>query len=81
MFQFNGPGSEACISVNITNDDDYEGPHSFIVRLSETPGGIKVKRTSGFASPSGPLIGPISDTMVVINDAEGTYTLDWVVGV
>ena len=80
MFQFNGGlGNTACISVNISDDFDYEGDHSFTVMLSENAGppigGLwPVKRTVTFASPSGPLIGSNSQTVVTINDAEGkTY--------
>lgn len=79
-FSFDGPfvfvftsGSNgiACVSINITDDDDYEGDHWFTVRLSETPSGLMGKRLVGFSSPSGPLIGPDNETVVVINDPEG----------
>ena len=76
MFEFEaGPGNTACISVNLTDDFDFEGDHSFSVMLSEMPGQPipgPSKRTVSFSSPSGPLIGPNSLTVVNINDSEGT---------
>ena len=76
VFQFDGPSNESCIIVNITNDLNYEGAHSFAVRLSETPGRLITERTVGFASPPGPLIGPLDETMVIIIDPEGTVYID-----
>ena len=75
VFSFEtGMGNTACISINITDDVDYAGERSFTVMLSETPGspiGGMAKRTVLFSSPSGPLIGPNSMTVVTINDSEG----------
>ena len=75
MFQFEaGPGNTACISINITDDVDFEGNRPFTVMLSEFAGpmiGSMGKRTVFFSSPSGPLIGPNSETVVTINDSEG----------
>ena len=77
MFQFTtGPSPTACINIDITDDFDYEGDHSFAVTLSETAGPPigspgPVKRTATFSSPSGPLIGPNSQTTVTVNDSEG----------
>ena len=80
VFQFNeGLSNTACIDVDIADDFDYEGDHSFAVMLSEKAGppigGLGPdKRSASFASPSGPQIGPNSATAVNINDAEGkTY--------
>ncbi len=78
VFQFvAGPGNTACISINITDDVDFEGDRPFTVMLSENAGpqiGPLGKRTVSFSSPSGPLIGPNSQTVVTINDPEGKTT-------
>ena len=78
MFQFEaGPGNTACISINITDDVDFEGNRPFTVMLSEDAGsmiGSMGKRIVSFSSPSGPLIGPNSETVVTINDSEGKVT-------
>ena len=78
MFQFEaGPGNTACISINITDDVDFEGNRPFTVMLSEFAGsmiGPMGKRTVFFSSPSGPLIGPNNETVITINDSEGKVT-------
>ena len=66
-----GSSNISCVSIGIIDDDNFEGDHSFTVRLSETHGSPILKRTVGFSSPFGPLIGPDNETVVVINDPEG----------
>ena len=62
-------GDTSCIDVNITDDANFEGDHSFVVMLSNTP---PMKRTGNyFSDPDGPIIGPMSATTVSISDPEG----------
>ena len=75
-----GPGNSACITVNITNDDDYEGAESFAITLSNSSPTKKrsvdhlVRRKrliNDFSNPEGPVIGSPSSTTVTVIDPEG----------
>ena len=79
-----GPGNRSCITVNITNDDDYEGDELFVISLSNSPPMVKrsvddpvrAKRTGNyFSDPDGPVIGSPSSTTVTIRDPEGNMNL------
>ena len=72
VFNFtSATGSTACIDISIVDDLNYQGDHSFVVMLSNTP--PMGKRTVGnyFSDPEGPIIGMISSTIVDISDPEG----------
>ena len=59
MFNFGmGPVSQACIDVDIIDDNDLEGDHTFTVEL-------------GAASPLG--TGSPTSTTITIQDPEGIY--------
>ena len=74
-----GPGNSSCITVNITDDDDYEGDESFVISLSDASmtkrsvdNPVRAKRTDNyFSEPDGPVIGSPSSTTVTISDPEG----------
>ena len=58
-----GSNNTACIRINITDDVDYEGDHSFTVML--------IDGWPSFTDPPGPVIGSNSATVVTIKDPEG----------
>ena len=61
MFNFGmGPVSPACINVNIVNDSDLEGDHTFTVELGATS-----LPALGTGSPT--------STTITIQDPEGIY--------
>ena len=67
-----GTDNTSCISVNITSDENYEGDHSFTIRLSDAPPGPMGKRSvNHFSEPKGPIIGSVDSSTVFINDPEG----------
>ena len=74
-----GPGNSSCITVNITDDDNYEGSESFVIFLSNSPmvkrsvdDPVREKRTvNHFSVPEGPVIGSPSSTTLTVNDPEG----------
>ena len=74
VFTFNAiTGNLSCITINITNDDDFEGDHSFTVELANVP---DTKRSvNDFSNPEGPIIGSSNVTTVSVNDAEGMLNI------
>ena len=74
VFSFpSGTGNTACIYIDINNDDDFEGDHSFDIQLYD-PGSRK-RSINTFSSPEGPTIGAMNTTTIVIHDPEGKCTI------